>query len=209
MERIKAGDSLISDYFERTMRELDRFVYPDIPVGMRKLLEDRNVIRVAENGLKGFLRANPFHSQNLHIFGHEKPYYPSLIFTKRSPLTRIFWPAVQRLRESGTIDQLRNIWEGKYMRQDGGLDAMILSPGQVIAAYAIIVVALVSSSVALLLEILWKKLVKGRTEEKLDTNNVLLEAGKLFQVSGSRTKDRTKLFQRFPTSRLRKIFCPK
>ena len=123
--------------------------------------------------LKGFLRANPYHNQQLHVFAHEKPNYPGIIFSKNSPLTSIFQAGIQRLIESGTLDQVRTIWEGKYIRNAGSQDAMTLSAGQVVAAYAIMVVALASALGALALELLWSKLYKvcrRKKSQRLEKN---------------------------------------
>ena len=153
-----AGDEVIGIYFNRTLTDLDKFVYPDIPAALRMLQETRNVIRVSETGLKGFLKENPFHTQHIHVFGREKPVHQAFIFTKKSPLTSIFKNGILRLKESGTLDQLRNIWEGGYKKGSSTSEAMVLGPGQIIVALGLVIFALLTSLYTIfILETNWKK----------------------------------------------------
>ena len=83
--------------------------------------------------LNGWLKANPFHNQRLKIFGRERPYFNVLVFTKNSPLTRIFHRGISKMNEHGSIDQLWENWFGVQMVKSEEVPTHVLGPGQVSA----------------------------------------------------------------------------
>ena len=58
--------------------------------------------------LKGYFRNNPFHNQELMVFGREKSTYNALIFTKNSPLAPVFDLGMKMMRETGTVEQVKD-----------------------------------------------------------------------------------------------------
>lgn len=48
-------------------------LYADIGEGLQKVKDDRFVMHVFEGMLRGYFRENPFHQQELEIFGKGKP----------------------------------------------------------------------------------------------------------------------------------------
>ena len=175
MEKIKAGDQAIAKYYQRTLDDPDQYVFTNIGNGIERILSGTNVIRVDESGLKSYLKYNPSLRENIHIFGEGRPYYPGFIFRKTSPLTKIFQRTVQRLRERGTLYQMRTIWEGRYTKRgtERAATAVAFGPGQALAAYALIIVALCLSALVLCFEMQWKKWsgVRGEfNKDKLPTS---------------------------------------
>ena len=100
--------------------------------GIKKLSEDRNVIRIDDAGLKGYLKSNPFYSKDFYVFGHERPTVPAFILSKDNPFTSVFRHQIQMLRESGTLQQLAFVWVGKLRKTGQGSDTMVLGGGQVV-----------------------------------------------------------------------------
>ena len=156
---MRNGDQVIGKYYERTLADPERYIYPDIASGIERMMSGTNVIRVDEGGLKAYLKNNPLLKDNLHIFGEARPFYPGIIFRKTSPLAKVFQSTVQRLRERGTLYQLRTIWEGRYMKKntEGTAEAEVFGPGQALTAFAFMVLALCLSAVLLCFELQWKR----------------------------------------------------
>ena len=69
----KAGDVVMGEFYDRMTDDPDRSTYPDIPTGMRRLTEDKHVMRVSEISLKSFLMANQHTQPPVRVFGPERP----------------------------------------------------------------------------------------------------------------------------------------
>ena len=81
--------------------------------------------------IHGWLRANPFHQQRLKFFGRERPKYHALIFTKNSPLARVFNHGLLKMRELGSLYQVLDAWKGHKENKVESMPTMVLGPGQV------------------------------------------------------------------------------
>ena len=142
----------MGEFYDRMADDPDRSTYPDIPTGMRRLTEDKHIMRVSEISLKSFLKANQHTQPAVRVFGPERPYYPSFIFTKHSPLSRLFSAAVTQLQESGIANQIRYNWEGEYTKESGIDDVMVVGLGQMIAAFGMVAAAAIVALTVLALE---------------------------------------------------------
>jgi len=122
-----------------------------------------------------FGRENPFHAQQLKIFGKEKPSFNALIFTKYSPLKPIFNLGWVRLRENGKYRKTYSDWEGLGdPGEASSVDKMVLAPGQIILVYGVMGFAFVTCLTILCCEKVmnWGK---KRTIQKF--GNVIIDLG--------------------------------
>ena len=88
--------------------------------------------------LKGFFKSNPFHQQNLKVFAKGRAEFYSLIVPINSPLKPILQTASNSLTEAGARDYLLKQWEGTGIPQAGAVEVMVLTAGQVILVFFIV-----------------------------------------------------------------------
>ena len=131
LERISTGDNKLALFYERSLANPSNYIYNTIQDGISRLKGSRNVIRIDEAGLKGFLRANPFSSQELVVFGDERPTFPGFILSKNNPFTSVFRKHIDRMKESGTLQQLTIKWEGELKKKSSISETVVLGAGQV------------------------------------------------------------------------------
>ena len=62
--------------------------------------------------LNGFFQANQFHQQNIKTFARSKAVFSAFIVPLNSPLKPILQLAINRVREAGTMNYLKQLWEG-------------------------------------------------------------------------------------------------
>ena len=76
--------------------------------------------------------------QHLVVFGREKPTYTGLIFGLNSPLQPIFRKATFRFRETGKEELLMKRWMGDDINEDWPVEKMVLTTGQSVTAFVLI-----------------------------------------------------------------------
>ena len=134
-----AGDPLYSAFWDRVVNKREETVFENVKEGLDKIQKERAVIQVWSGMLKGYFRSNPFHQQKLKVFARGKVSREQLIVPINSPLKPILQAASNSLTEAGVQDALLNEWEGKDIAQASGYETMILTPGQVISIFLLII----------------------------------------------------------------------
>ena len=83
-----------------------------------------------------------------------------MIVPWKSPLKPIFSNAVLKLRESGTIEYFKLLWEGKEVSSSEGIDLFPLSLGQVGSAFLLFSLYCLISLMILGFEVVYRKCKK-------------------------------------------------
>ena len=133
------GDPLYVAFWQRVIEEPHDTVFNTIQEGMDLLREERAVVHTSLGMLKGFIKARPFRSQNVKVFGYGNPEFANIILTLNSPLKPILQKAINQLTEAGTNDFLLQKWEGQLVPTSDMSNAMILGAGQMIFMFGLLV----------------------------------------------------------------------
>ncbi|TRY67601.1 hypothetical protein TCAL_05368 [Tigriopus californicus] len=155
------GDPDYATFWNRVVNQRAETVVGSLEEGLQKIQSERAVLHVFAGMLRGYFQDNPFHQQNLKIFAQQKPQFQSIIFPSNSPLRAVFQSGSLILRENGAEEKLLAQWEGPEVSSSGGVDKMVLEPGQVILVYIIMGGALLVSFITLGIEVLWKGVQNG------------------------------------------------
>lgn len=121
------------------------------------LLSERAVIHTMTGMLKGYFQSHPFRQQNLKIFARGRPEFYTLIVPVNSPMKPILQRACSLLQEAGTMDYLLKAWEGKEIPQIGAVEVMVLTAGQVILIFFVVMAFFSCSMVVFCGELIRKK----------------------------------------------------
>ncbi len=143
-------------------------VFDNLEEGLDILRRERAVIHTLSGMLKGYFQSNPFHHQNLKIFGKGKAKFYSIIVPFNSPLKPILQVATNTFIESGTMDFMLKAWEGKEIPQNSAAEIMILTVGQVILVFVIVFMTFSLSLVVFLCELCHKQIKERRLQIKLE-----------------------------------------
>merc|ERR1712083_733025 len=88
--------------------------------------------------LRGAYYEDPKSIQGIKVFGVSRSEYFNMIFTKHSPLVPLFTEATRRLFERGQFVRTDLKWQGNKIKDEGAVDVLILTSGQVFLIYAIL-----------------------------------------------------------------------
>ena len=161
------GDKLYAEFWDRVINLPDETVFNTLQEGLDILLEERAVIHTMTGMLKGYFQANPFRQQSLKVFAYGRAEYYAIIVPTNSPLKPILQMGSSALVEAGTSDYLIKAWEGKGIPQGSLVEVMILTPGQVILIFIVIIFTFSISICVFCFEVGHQKL-KDRQEELND-----------------------------------------
>ena len=166
-----AGDPLYSAFWDRVQNEPEDTVFSNLREGLDKLKTGRYVIHTMTGMLKGFFKSNPFHQQNLKVFAKGRAEFYSLIVPINSPLKPILQTASNSLTEAGARDYLLKQWEGTGIPQAGAVEVMVLTAGQVILVFFIVLGTFSMAWVAFFCELCHKTIkdFKKARAEKFDS----------------------------------------
>ena len=147
-------------FWERVQENPEETVFQTITEGMNKILMGQFVIYLERGQLLGYIKANPSRNQKLKVFGCSMPDYSSgVIISNNSPLKPILEFVSKKLLESETKDILFKKWFGQTKYKSGGLKTMVLSGGQVILAFIILLSCVSFAFITVILEILYSKCI--------------------------------------------------
>ena len=105
--------------------------------GLERLKLGKTVIFLDESMLKGYLKNNPSHVQNLEIFWQGENKFMGIIFPLNSPLVPMFQKGAVMLRETGLMDILINRWQDHNMNEHSLTSTMVLGSGHTILVFVI------------------------------------------------------------------------
>lgn len=88
--KAQEGDADYAAFWDLVLNKREEAVYSNMEEGLKFIQEGPVVIYVSSAMLKGYFRENPFHQQELKIFGKEKPTYSAVVLTRNSPLKQVF-----------------------------------------------------------------------------------------------------------------------
>ena len=101
-------------------------------------------------------RSYPFHQQNLKVFAKSQPQPAGIVVELNSPLTPILRAASTALAEAGIKDALIEEWEGASIPQNAEVETMVLTNGQIILVFLVILFFFGCSILILFCEIKYK-----------------------------------------------------
>ena len=173
LTHVLQGDEDYIAFWERYMTDPKETTYSSDKEAVQQITNGRNVILSDENQFMGYLRSNPIEDK-LHIFGHGRWKYNALMFHLNSPLVPIFKQGVDQYREKGIESELYLKWIGAGYNDDGltTLVTTVLTPGQVVLAFAFIILLYMLALIILVGELLAKKFVQSGTTGRRSTTNI-------------------------------------
>ena len=135
----------------------EKHVMPNIKAGFEELKKGQTVLFSVLDVLRGAYQEDPKSMQGIKLFGVSRSEYFNLIFTKNSPLVPLFNQATTRLFENGQFLRTDFKWKGNKIKDEGAVDILILTSGQVFLIYAILAFFLGLSIIFLTFECCYKK----------------------------------------------------
>ena len=75
-------------------------IYNNMEEALNLIQNNRIVIHVNSAILRGYFRENPFHQQELKVFGRQRPTYYAIILNRNSPLKQVMKNNIEVLNES-------------------------------------------------------------------------------------------------------------
>ena len=140
-KHVLRGDPDYVAFWARRQQSPGESLYQSEAEGLQLIRTGRNIISANEGKLFGHLRANPTR-QKLHFFGHTKWTYGSLLVHLNSPLLPVLSHGVSCMRERGVEDLLHQRWIGAGTQNEGAfaLEKDVLTPGQVVMVFALMMV---------------------------------------------------------------------
>ena len=138
------------------------------------LEQERAVIHIYYGMLKAYFKTDPFRQQNLKTFAKGRAEFSAIILPFNSPLKPILQSASNTLTENGIQDAIIKDWEGTALPQFGNLEIMILSPGQTILSFMLIVATGVCTISILCCEICHNILVTKLENSKTSRKNAFI-----------------------------------
>jgi hypothetical protein len=94
-----------------------------------------------------------------------------MLMTKHSPLTRIFRLGLNRIRDSGVLQQTYSKWVGSNedLKTEDPFSTVRLGPGQVFTSFLLMMISIFVCAVILTLELIYShtvKIVQTRKQSK-------------------------------------------
>ena len=156
--KVKAneGDPLYSEFWERVTSNQEEYTFQNLEEGLNLIKNERSVIHIGEGDLKSYFKNNPFHQQNLKVFAKSQPQPAGIVVGLNSPLTPILRAASTALAEAGIKDALIEEWEGASIPQNAEVETMVLTNGQFILVFLVILFFFGCSILILFCEIKYK-----------------------------------------------------
>ena len=156
--KVKAneGDPLYSEFWERVTSNQEEYTFQNLEEGLNLIKNERSVIHIGEGDLKSYFKNNPFHQQNLKVFAKSQPQPAGIVVELNSPLTPILRAASTALAEAGIKDALIEEWEGASIPQNAEVETMVLTNGQFILVFLVILFFFGCSILILFCEIKYK-----------------------------------------------------
>ena len=138
---MKKGDPVYKKFWKRLTENSEQTTYTSEKEGLEIIGADsKNVIVIDETIILGYLKAN-VNEQIPYLLAHGRWDYLNLMLHKNSPLTPMFKHGVGVLREKGFEHQLCLKWIGAGANTGGAiLEAIVLTPGQVILIFSLMMV---------------------------------------------------------------------
>ena len=155
--KAEAGNPLYSEFWERVVNMPDEHIFQNLEEGLNLIENDRVVIHIGEGALKSYFKNNPYHQQRLKVFAKSQPQPAGIIVELNSPLKPILRAASTALTEAGIKDVLIKEWEGASIPQNDEVETTVLTNGQVILVFLIILATFGCSILILFCEINYKK----------------------------------------------------
>ena len=156
--KAKSGDPLYAEFWERVTSNREAYTFQNLEEGLDMIKKDRAVIYIGEGQLTSYFEKNPFHQQKLKVFAKSQPQPAGIVVESNSPLTPILRAASTTLAEAGIKDALLKEWEGASIQQNAEVETMVLTNGQVILVFSIILSTFGCSILILFCEINHKKM---------------------------------------------------
>ena len=156
--KAKSGDPLYAEFWERVTSNREEYTFQNLEEGLDMIKKDRAVIYIGEGQLTSYFEKNPFHQQKLKVFAKSQPQPAGIVVELNSPLTPILRAASTTLAEAGIKDALLKEWEGASIQQNAEVETMVLTNGQVILVFSIILSTFGCSILILFCEISHKKI---------------------------------------------------
>ena len=152
------GDPDYAAFYDRVKTSPEETVFNGVKEGLDRIKSGRNVMHVNYGSLLGFFQANPFHVQDIKVFGKGRPEDFSVIVPFNSPLKPILQKGTNAMIEGGTASFLLKKWEGKGIPVNPASDAMVLSAGQVLLVFIAILFTFSFTGIILCCEVCHKQL---------------------------------------------------
>ena len=154
--KAEAGNPLYSEFWERVVNMPDEHIFQNLEEGLNLIENDRVVIHIGEGALKSYFKNNPYHQQRLKVFAKSQPQPAGIIVELNSPLKPILRAASTALTEAGIKDVLIKEWEGASIPQNDEVETTVLTNGQVILVFLIILATFGCSILIFFCEINYK-----------------------------------------------------
>ena len=133
-----AGDPLYSEFWERLTSNREEYTFQNLEEGLSLIKNERTVIYIGEGALKQYFKNNPYHQQRLKVFSRMPPEAGAIIVQLNSPLKPILQAAFNSLTEAGIKDALLEEWQGSSIPQNDEVETMVLTTGQMILGFLVI-----------------------------------------------------------------------
>jgi hypothetical protein len=203
----QAGDRDFINFVDRMETRPAETKFSSLNEGLRLLEEGRNVMHCFEGMLKGYFRTNPYNVQKLKVFAKEKArvrrhqyqsvtglvlnrpsffnQFDTLVFSRNSPVKSMFELASSRILESGAFHYLLQRWEGQGIPIVTEVKLMVLSGGQMILVFIVMVLSIFMTIITFCGEAIYAKFCLG-----VKTKSIALVLHKsLCNISRSFCKD--------------------
>ena len=171
----KSGDPLYSEFWERVTNMREEHVFQNVEEGLNMIEKERAVIHIGEGRLMSYFNTNPFRQQKLKVFAKSQPKPQGLIVQLNSPLKPILQAAFNALTEAGIKDVLLKEWEGVSIPQNAEVDAMVLTNGQLILVFLIILGTFGCSAIILFCEINHKIVTDRKKKPRTQKIHIMLK----------------------------------
>ena len=151
------GDPLFEDFLKRLQKYPDEFTFTSLEAGLETLRNERVVMYIHSELLRGYFTQNPFFYQRLKMFGRSRSVFLALPVPINSPLKPILQTAFTDLVEGGAIDHLTAKWEGKDIPDILIPETEELTFGQLVLPWTIQIGLVTLCCSIFIAEIIWFK----------------------------------------------------
>ena len=107
------GDPLFVDFLEMLQKNPDEFTFTSLEDGLKALQNERAVMHIESQLLRGYFTQNLFFNQRLKMFGRTRTIFNAMPVPINSPLKPILQTAVTNLVEGGAIGK-KNVLKSFY-----------------------------------------------------------------------------------------------
>jgi hypothetical protein len=149
-------DPEYAKYWKRVQSNPEEFVYKTMKEGLDWINNNQMFMFISDSELKGYFRNNPFHIQRLDIYATVEKHYKYLAFPFNSPLKVIFERTMTQARERGIQQNVQAQWFGGAINKNLEVETMVLTLGQVIMIYALMLSVFVFCIVVFCGELIYK-----------------------------------------------------